>query len=255
MAEQADSPLSVEQVLRDEAKAIHFLDKHAAEALDKKAGNDLNRALNDLGSCAMCMSGGGIRSASFALGVIQALAVHPRSGGGRVGSADKSLLARFHYLSTVSGRSYIVSWLPSWRLHGQLAPIWRSLGRRPEAPVTQPLPIAWLIRSAIISADDRTLSADTWARPLWVRNLVLNWLLIHPPICAAIILLKLIGLASNWVILFWMTPAWDKRPMVVLRQAALRRGGRGWVRRAGLRVDPDYAGPAQLQGDSGRPVR
>jgi hypothetical protein len=211
MGEQADSPLSVEQVLRDEAKAVHSLDKDAAKALDDKTGAELNRALNDLGSCALCLSGGGIRSASFALGVIQALAVHPRSGGGRVGSADKSLLARFHFLSTVSGGGYIGSWLSAWRLERPFAEIWSSLVRRPEGPVTQPLPIAWLYSlSNYLTPTTGTMSADTWAATaLWVRNLVLIWLLILPPICAAIILLKLIGLASNWVILFWIMPAWD----------------------------------------------
>ena len=39
---------------------------------------------------ALCLSGGGIRSALFALGVLQALARH-------------GLLKQFHYLSTVSG--------------------------------------------------------------------------------------------------------------------------------------------------------
>src|SRR5690348_7706982 len=211
MAEQADSSLSVEQVLRDEAKAIHSLDTAAREALDRKTGKELNRALNDLGSCALCLSGGGIRSASFALGVIQALAVHPRSGGGRVGSADKSLLARFHFLSTVSGGGYIGSWLSAWRLERPFADIWSSLVRRPENPATQPLPIAWLYSfSNYLTPTTGGMSADTWAAAaLWVRNLVLNWLLILPPICAVIILFKLIGLASNLVILFWIKPAWD----------------------------------------------
>src|SRR2546423_10467325 len=50
---------------------------------------------------ALCISGGGIRSATFALGFIQGL-----SRGG--------LLDKFHYLSTVSGGGYIGSWLSSW---------------------------------------------------------------------------------------------------------------------------------------------
>jgi hypothetical protein len=50
---------------------------------------------------ALCLSGGGIRSATFNLGVLQALA-----------RAD--LLHRFDYLSTVSGGGYIGSWLQSW---------------------------------------------------------------------------------------------------------------------------------------------
>jgi predicted acylesterase/phospholipase RssA len=47
---------------------------------------------------ALCLSGGGIRSATFALGAIQGL-------------AERGLLSRFDYLSTVSGGGYIGSWL------------------------------------------------------------------------------------------------------------------------------------------------
>src|SRR6266576_2441209 len=50
---------------------------------------------------ALCISGGGIRSATFGLGVFQGLA---RCG----------LLEKFHYLSTVSGGGYIGSWLTAW---------------------------------------------------------------------------------------------------------------------------------------------
>src|ERR1043165_7635265 len=50
---------------------------------------------------ALCFSGGGIRSATFGLGILQGLA--------RCGLLDK-----FHYLSTVSGGGYIGSWLSAW---------------------------------------------------------------------------------------------------------------------------------------------
>ncbi len=53
---------------------------------------------------ALCLSGGGIRSASFALGILQALASY-------------GLLRHFHYLSTVSGGGYVGSWLSAWRFH------------------------------------------------------------------------------------------------------------------------------------------
>lgn len=51
--------------------------------------------------CGLALSGGGIRSATFALGVLQGLAV-------------AGLLPRFDYLSTVSGGGYIGSWLSAW---------------------------------------------------------------------------------------------------------------------------------------------
>src|SRR6185295_6691219 len=54
---------------------------------------------------ALCFSGGGIRSATFNLGVIQAL-------------AKLGLLVRFDYLSSCSGGGYIAGWLKAW-LHRQ----------------------------------------------------------------------------------------------------------------------------------------
>ena len=48
-------------------------DKTLADAERRKA---FNRSLNKLSRSALCLSGGGIRSATFCLGVIQALAAH-----------------------------------------------------------------------------------------------------------------------------------------------------------------------------------
>jgi hypothetical protein len=54
------------------------------------------------GRTALCLSGGGVRSAAFNLGILQGL-------------ARLELLDRFHYLSTVSGGGYIGCWLSAWR--------------------------------------------------------------------------------------------------------------------------------------------
>ena len=133
--------LSVEQVLIQEAVAIHGdqrpdiieqLRKHLAgqdielaradKDADARSGRDENRdwvknrkvfycALNRLNRTALCFSGGGIRSATFCLGVIQALAKHSLAGPpSSVGNPDakpeeieadanQSLLSRFHFLS------------------------------------------------------------------------------------------------------------------------------------------------------------
>jgi Patatin-like phospholipase len=50
---------------------------------------------------AVCFSGGGIRSATFGLGIVQALAKY-------------NLLNKFDYLSTVSGGGYLGCWLSAW---------------------------------------------------------------------------------------------------------------------------------------------
>lgn len=58
--------------------------------------------LGEAQGSALCISGGGIRSATFALGAIQSL-------------AELGILENFDYLSTVSGGGYIGSWLTAWK--------------------------------------------------------------------------------------------------------------------------------------------
>jgi hypothetical protein len=67
----------------------------------RKLWENVHKLAGD-GRSALCLSGGGVRSAAFNLGVLQGLA--------RLG-----LLGRFHYLSTVSGGGYIGCWLSAWR--------------------------------------------------------------------------------------------------------------------------------------------
>src|SRR5260370_20548156 len=78
---------------------------------------------------ALCISGGGIRSATFGLGVLQGLA--------RCGLLDK-----FHYLSTVSGGGYIGSWLSAWihRAKDGLASVADQLARPSETARPNPEP-------------------------------------------------------------------------------------------------------------------
>jgi hypothetical protein len=76
----------------------------AAEAREKACRRRLYQIGYGLDFNALCLSGGGIRSAAISLGVIQAL-------------VDKGLLNQFQYLSTVSGGGYIGSWLSAWLHH------------------------------------------------------------------------------------------------------------------------------------------
>ncbi|CAN5727055.1 hypothetical protein BH18ACI5_BH18ACI5_10430 [soil metagenome] len=66
----------------------------------------LNQRAFASGQSALCLSGGGVRSASFSIGVLQAM--------GRLG-----LLPRFEYLSTVSGGGFAGAWLTAWRRRAQ----------------------------------------------------------------------------------------------------------------------------------------
>ena len=152
---------------------------------------------------ALCLSGGGVRSATFSLGVLQALS--------RAGVLDK-----FDYLSTVSGGGYIGGWLSAWRQRahakGQPDP---SLGLDGVAPGgDEPHPLRRL-RAYIKYLTPHTgiLSADVWTLiGTMLRNLLVNWMLLVPIIGAAAMLpglyLGLLGLPSQSFITREALEAW-----------------------------------------------
>jgi len=192
--------MGTEEILVEEAREIHGVEK----AKTLQGGAQLNVALNELDGSALCLSGGGIRSAMFSLGVVQALASHPRSPTGNpVASAEASLLARFNYLSTVSGGGYIGSFISAWLLreHRRLGngwpAVWSKLKGR-VSPEEESKEISWLrTYSNYLTPRLGLASADLWAAvAIFVRNLVLNWLVIVPPLCAVLLALKLFAL---WV--------------------------------------------------------
>ena len=127
---------------------------------------------------ALCLSGGGIRSATFNLGILQGLARH-------------GLLDQFDYLSTVSGGGYIGSWLSSWihREPGGLDSVIKRLSQKPASVLhPEPEPIRHLRDySNYLSPRYGLLSADTWTLVAIVaRNLLLNWLVFIPLLTAVI---------------------------------------------------------------------
>ena len=117
---------------------------------------------------ALCISGGGIRSATFALGVVQAL-------------AKAKLLARFDYLSTVSGGGYLGSMLSAWiHCHPDgLGGVETALGATcaETAAAPEPAPLRHLRQfSNYISPKLGLFSADGWTLVATaLRNLLLNW--------------------------------------------------------------------------------
>ena len=125
---------------------------------------------------ALCLSGGGIRSASFALGVLQGLASH-------------GLLRHFHYLSTVSGGGYIGSWLSAWRFHQRNdEAVFNALATRSGYPVgrdetfVEPAELQQLrANSNFLTPRLGAFSADTWTGvALYIRNFLLNWFIFAP---------------------------------------------------------------------------
>ena len=182
------------------------------EVKDRKA---FYRALNKLNRAALCCSGGGIRSATFCLGVIQALAAYDVGGAAPAPAndapqpdkakpetkAEGSLLGCFRYLSTVSGGGYVGSWLSSWLKRNEFHQVIENLTGRPSGPDVEPPEISWLrAYSNYLTPRLGILSADAWtAVAIFVRNLLLNWLIIIPVVCLALLSLKLTATVSVWV--------------------------------------------------------
>jgi hypothetical protein len=189
------SLLDTETVLREEVKAIHGKD------LKDQTGQALYQELNALNQAALCLSGGGIRSASFGLGVIQALAAQ-RCGGnkGEPTNSENSLLAGFHYLSTVSGGGYIGSWFSAWVTRAGFSDVWSDLVGRPKGPDVEPPAIAWLRSYGnYLTPQLGFVSADFWGGiAIVLRNLLLNWLVVLPVLCLALLALKGFAIAVAW---------------------------------------------------------
>jgi hypothetical protein len=137
---------------------------------------------------ALCLSGGGIRSAAFALGVLQAL-------------SRFDALPLFHYLSTVSGGGYIGSWLTAWRHHaanaGGDAAVKAGLDQLRATGAEAPQIAALRADSNYLTPRYGLMSADTWAvLALIVRNLVLNWM-VFGPLFLGVLLLP--SVALSWI--------------------------------------------------------
>jgi hypothetical protein len=169
----------------------------------------LKKILHAAQTTALCFSGGGIRSASFGLGVLTQLARLSRGAG------DKSVLKKIDYISTVSGGGYVGSWFTGWlrakNLDRTKAPgnsckpqevsqqvessaldqVIEDLGGPPPTEADpEPSPLRHLRdytsylapRSGLLSADSWTLAA------IFLRNLLLNWGILVPAFAALLLL-------------------------------------------------------------------
>jgi hypothetical protein len=154
-----------------------------------------------------CLSGGGIRSATFNLGILQGLA--------RLGHLNE-----FDYLSSVSGGGYIHQFLAAWiqreekRVAGErkdnrspwpprsayspgdgLREVVRQLDPLPNEHGVpfHPEPIKWLRRySNYLTPAKGIGSADMWvAIAIWLRNVFLNQLVLLSGLFTQVLLLRI----------------------------------------------------------------
>ena len=178
--EPSTTRLSLEQVLREEYECLHG-DGRSVPANGLAALYEAIHTLPEKRS-ALCLSGGGIRSATFALGVMQGLA---------------TILPRFHYLSTVSGGGYIGGWLTAWLHHSgdDVGRVAARLGTLDPTKKLDPEPstISQLRDySNYLAPRPGMFSADTWTLGGTIaRNLLLLWSVLVPLLTAGLIVPRL----------------------------------------------------------------
>ncbi len=155
-----------EKVYKDEAEAIR-------SAREGRGEEDLKAPLVGL-----AFSGGGIRSATFNLGVLQAL-------------AKLGLLRKIDYLSTVSGGGYIGSWLTTWIHHKGLPEVEKGLKGRIDGKEADE--IHWLRDySNYLTPRTGALSADRWAMiAIYLRNVLLNLAILVAGLTAVLLVPRL----------------------------------------------------------------
>ena len=181
---------------------------------------DIYRRARTANSSGLCFSGGGIRSATFNLGVLQGL-------------AKLELLEKFDYLSTVSGGGYIHQFLAAWlynrncllsdgtatklsapgqsssaastpvpplqEVQHQLKPLPQEAAGSSSVMTQQPEPIRWLRRfSNYLTPNKGLFTTDTWVMvSIWLRNTFLNQLTLVSMICTFLLIPHLLrGLGS-----------------------------------------------------------
>lgn len=163
----SDAPVTFDQVLKREIERLNKSRNKRKIPFDAHSDN----------LSGLAFSGGGIRSATFNLGVLQAL-------------AQRGLLQKFDYLSTVSGGGYIGSWLAAFTkrrtdppkgsscpagtfadVQDALSPHKHQSDLRSEPPV-----LHWLrLYSNYLTPRTGVVSGDTWAMlGTWLRNVILN---------------------------------------------------------------------------------
>jgi len=153
--DQANTPLEASDVIREEANLLQS--QGASPSFS-----------------ALCISGGGIRSATFGLGAIQGL-------------AERGLLQQFDYLSTVSGGGYIGSWLTMWATRaGGVDKIVPKL--KADGCMSEHDPIGHLREyNSYLSPTVGAVSSDLWTLVATVlRNVLLNWLVLVPLLLAVL---------------------------------------------------------------------
>ena len=199
LLEQEASAIRERRLLHHPQQDIPVFEPRAATAAPSQFDpGDIYQWARNNKVAGICFSGGGIRSATFNLGILQGL-------------AKRGWLNGFDYLSSVSGGGYIHSWLAAWlkrrtmeetskhpdgaNYNEDLLTAWNHVAYRltplpgrengTRYQTVWPRQIQWLRRySNYLTPHVGLLTSDTWsAVAVWIRNVSLNQTLLISIFC------------------------------------------------------------------------
>lgn len=216
----ANQAVPFSDVLRAELHEIEIARQHrrgdtsessvASEGGDAGRGNEVAVRATAADLVGLAFSGGGIRSATFNLGILQAL-------------SENEFLSRIDYLSTVSGGGYIGGWL---------AGCLKTLSNEPQERAFQANPtgatgskeskhITALRRySNYLTPRLGFLGADSWTMiAIYLRNLFLNLVIIIGTLTAVLIVPAIIYFLSfesyNHYSYSWARAVWSSLILLI----------------------------------------
>src|SRR5271170_479622 len=168
------SSVPVDRVLQQEVEQVKT-------SRNLRLGQNPQRPAAENSLIGLAFSGGGIRSATFNLGILQAL-------------AQARLLHAFDYVSTVSGGGYIGGWLMAWMHHRQIGikEVEDRLSSREysSANAADPAEVHFLRNySNYLTPRKGILGADFWAfMATYLRNTILNQIILVLLLLSALML-------------------------------------------------------------------
>jgi hypothetical protein len=185
MNEQQDVPGNIKKEFWEERKEILSAAQNNSEEAALQPGSPNAQSPEALS--ALCISGGGIRSATFGLGILQGL-------------AEFGLLDQFDYLSTVSGGGYIGSWLTAWATRrGGLKQIVPELAGKTTPREGDPDPIQHLRNYNNYLTPRLGFSEDIWTMlATIVRNIFLNSLVLIPLLMLFLMAPRILLVIAQW---------------------------------------------------------
>ncbi len=184
-ASKEPEEIFLSQVLEEELRQVRSSRAKRLEPAENR--NDTRGSLIGL-----AFSGGGIRSATFNLGVLQGL-------------AQLGLLRKFDYLSTVSGGGYIGSWLMAWMQHQKIGIGEVEKKLAPQAykakDVGEPSEVRFLRNySNYLTPRKGVMSADFWAFVAsYLRNTLLNLTILLLLLLSLLLLPRAVVYIPHWL--------------------------------------------------------